>query len=215
MPPWIDLTGQRFGRLLVVAESVPRGRPSRWTCQCDCGVRKSVSIGELRSGGTVSCGCLKRDRLTTHGKHATATYRAWVSMIQRCTNPRSQSWDLYGARGITVSDRWKTFEAFLADMGECPRGLSIDRIDNDRGYEPDNCRWVTPLEQARNRRTTRVNEQLALEILGRYEYCGSGKVVADQVRLPYRTVLAVIHGDTWAELSRPWRKPEVVNVACG
>ena len=87
------------------------------------------------------------------GRTASATYNIWAAMIQRCTNPKSRDWRLYGARGITVCERWRKFENFLADMGTKPDGLSIDRIDNDGNYEPGNCRWATALEQARNKRT--------------------------------------------------------------
>lgn len=161
----IDLTGQRFGRLVVV-ERGPNSHNGKiqWYCDCDCGKRRVlVSRHNLRSGDTKSCGCLKLDflraKLTTHGHSRrnakTRTYQCWVNMTTRCQspqgthNPKNQN---YQTGGIRVCDRWKIFENFLADMGECPPGCSIDRISNELGYFKENCRWATPTQQSRNRR---------------------------------------------------------------
>lgn len=151
-----DLTGQRFGRLRVVAFSHHAGtqRKPFWRCVCDCGAETTVNGQPLRNGLIRSCGCLKRDlsvqRATKHGGHGTRTYRSWKAMRERCHNPSGTHYHHYGGRGITVCEQWKDFSAFLADMGECPAGLTIDRIDGNGNYEPGNCRWATATQQSRN-----------------------------------------------------------------
>lgn len=157
----IDLTGQRFGRLTVVtqAKALPSGR-ARWECRCDCGGSGAYQSDYLRNGRTRSCGCLRAEMVARrnrdeapHGKHGSGVYKTWRAMIGRCEHPGNASFVRYGARGITVCDRWRqSFPDFYADMGDRPEGRSLDRIDNDKGYEPGNCRWATTAEQMRNRR---------------------------------------------------------------
>ena len=144
--------GERFGRLVAVAPCATSTLKCR--CRCDCGTVKQVRAYSLRAGTTRSCGCL----YTRHGyggKHKSGTYSSWANMISRCTN-KNHSWANYGGRGITVCKRWLKFENFLSDMGECPLGHSIDRRDNSLGYKPGNCRWTTPKQQARNKRTNKL-----------------------------------------------------------
>lgn len=157
-PDFIDLSGRRFGRWTVVRvsqESPPRR--IKWDCRCDCGGERSVFGASLRDGRSKSCGCLQRevaraagDRTRTHGMTNTSTYHIWCGMIARCHNERAKDFYRYGAVGITVCDRWRDFENFLADMGPRPPGLTLDRCDNSKGYSQDNCRWATYGEQVRN-----------------------------------------------------------------
>lgn len=121
---------------------------------CDCGVKKEIRIGNVKSGASLSCGCLQIESISTHGMHNHALYKVWTAMLQRCNNQSNKRFKSYGGRGITVCDEWIKFENFYKDMGDRPSDShSIDRKDNNKGYNKDNCRWATPLEQSRNRRS--------------------------------------------------------------
>ena len=152
----LDLTGKKFGRWSVIKKQERRGLYGSvpWLCQCDCGVQRDIVASTLVDGRSRSCGCWKSEKARTHGKSRTAIYELWSGMLKRCSNTNSEQYANYGGRGIQVCERWKKFENFYADMGECPAGHSLDRIDNNGNYEPRNCRWATQKQQVRNKQNT-------------------------------------------------------------
>ena len=152
-----DLTGQTFGRLTAINYVDTYKEHARWLCQCSCGGTVIVPAYQLRRGNTKSCGCILREMTTKHGMFGTATYNTWCSMIQRCFNSSYHGFNDYGGRGITVCERWSTsFENFVADMGVRPPETSIDRIDVNGNYEPENCRWASRSVQSINQRRNKT-----------------------------------------------------------
>ena len=155
----IEMIGKRFGRLLVIEESkVNRHGAVMWLCKCDCGMNKIIRGAHLRNGGIKSCGCFSQEKATKHGMYGTPVYVVWGHMLQRCTNPKDKEYKNYGGRGITICRSWFDFVKFYADMGEKPKGLSIERRNNELGYNKKNCYWATPTMQSRNRRKNIQNK---------------------------------------------------------
>jgi len=213
---FIDLTGQKFGRLTVIekAEKTKHGA-TKWRCKCECGNETFVISDELRKGATQSCGCYKKEiskilakehiagKNKTHGKTGTLIYKEWSEMKRRCFNSHDTSFQYYGARGITVCEKWKNdFEAFYEDVSKLPNfgkeGYSLNRIDNNGNYEPDNVGWANDITQANNRRTTILinynNKKYPLSELARMYRVSSKKL--------YKRYI-VLHWDIEKALNTP------------
>lgn len=188
-----DMTGLVFGKLTVLHED---GRAYNgcvlWMCKCACGNFTVRSSSVLRLGKAASCGCLARQTrfATKHGKTDTRIYNIWCGMVQRCTNPNKDTWKYYGGRGITVCERWQSFARFYEDMGDVPEGMSLERMDNDRGYEPSNCRWASRTEQMRNRSNTKM-----LTFEGRTQPLLAW---AEEVDIPSRVIATRIYTHKWS-----------------
>jgi hypothetical protein len=159
-----DRTGERYGRLIAVSYDGYRNSQAFWKCKCDCGNIVVVNTDSLRRGTTNSCGCLRKEitstRMLVHGhakrqKGKSSEYMTWQAMKKRCLNSNDKSYTDYGGRGIKVCDRWMAFENFIRDMGPRPRGHSLERMDVNGDYCPENCKWIPISEQSKNQRTTR------------------------------------------------------------
>ena len=158
----------KYGRLTVLGESPDRSSDGRvmWRCRCDCGTEIVRIAKAVKSGNTKSCGCINKERLTAqnkatakHGMTGTRAHTAWINMQERCLNPNHNSYHRYGGRGVKICQRWlDSFTNFHDDMGDPPKGMSLDRIDVDGDYEPSNCRWATDEEQSNNRENNRYLE---------------------------------------------------------
>lgn len=157
MNPPKDETGRWYGRLFVERKVASRKGYAMFECVCDCGKRTIVAGAWLRAGNTSSCGCAIGGTAShghSCGHRVTRTYESWTNMKTRCSNPNVAAYKYYGARGVKVCKRWLSFSNFLADMGECPDGYSIERINVNGNYTPKNCKWIPLEEQSKNRRSS-------------------------------------------------------------
>lgn len=187
----IDLTGKKFGRLTVVSENGKRNGRTHWDCLCDCGRQSIIDGSKLRSGHTKSCGCLKKEYVSNigdkgnikHGMYKHPLFKIWIGIKERCYNKKRAAYSNYGGRGITVCPEWlNDFQAFYdwAMANGWEKGLTIDRIDNNGNYTPENCRWATRKLQARNQRSN-----------SHIEYNGRTKILiewCEELNLHYDTV---------------------------
>lgn len=202
----LDLKDREFGRWTVIKrlENTKYGN-TRWLCECECGNIKKVPGSRLLTGSSQSYGCLRRDNLIKHGHAAvgnkTRTYKTWVSMFQRCNNPKNRNYKHYGARGIKVCERWYSFECFLKDMGERPKGLTLDRKNNDGSYEPGNCRWATQEKQCRNSRLSKLYP-LKVQVIKKLlkESKLMQKEIAEIFHVEPMTISNVNTGKTWGDI---------------
>lgn len=205
----IDLTGKRFGRLTVIRQDGnTKNGSAKWLCICDCGNHKTIKGVNLRNGQTTSCGCYQKEQVMrfgnvykpTHGHSRERLYRVWKSMLHRCLSVHSSSYDSYGGRGIKVCEEWREYDVFKewALNNGYSEGLSIDRIDVNGNYCPDNCKFSTTKEQANNKRSN-----VFVEINGESKTIAQW---AEYAGLPYETVRQRIKvGKTGADILKPKR----------
>ena len=194
-----DLTNLRFNKLLVLCEGKNRPHSRLWLCLCDCGNTKLIQHSNLTTGHSKSCGCQRPKGLKhhnyKHGKTGSQTYNKWRGMHQRCNDVNSEKYPIYGGRGITICKRWNEYLNFLTDMGICPKGLSLGRIDNNGNYEPSNCRWENAYQQQNN---TRKNRNIT--------YHNTTLTIAQwsrKVSIPYKCL--------WKRLKNGWAIKDALN----
>lgn len=183
---WKDITGNQF-QFLTVLGYLGKGK---WHCRCECGNTKIVSTAKLNNGHVKSCGCLAKTNAIKHNATGTREYITWTNIKARCTNPNNKAYKNYGGRGIAICDTWlNSFEVFYRDMGDCPKGFSIERKDNNKGYYKENCIWASAKTQSMNRRSNFI-----------VNYRGEDKPLkqwCEDLKLDYKKVFARIKQLGW------------------
>ena len=206
-----DMIGKTFGWLTVISVGQPyinptsKNKTKRYSVVCRCGNKKDMVKGVLNNPKTKSCGCysaqlasINGKKKKTHGLIKSKTYKSWQSMKERCYNKKASNYLYYGEKGITVCQEWvNSFEGFLKDMGERPDGKTLDRIDGDKDYHIENCRWASPKEQARNRRSTKISEDVALKIREMFDGGIKTRVIADKYDISCDYVRLIGKRERW------------------
>jgi hypothetical protein len=193
----VMLTGQKLGRWLVGnAFTHPTRGERMYHCVCECGVKKEIKHTHLNTGKSRSCGCA----WTTHGMSESNEYKVWDSMVSRCHRQAHHAFKNYGARGIFVCDKWRTFEGYYADMGVQPKGMTLERIDNAQGYSKDNCTWASRTEQSRNRRTTKLDAVKVASIKRLLIDKVSQQKIADMFLVTRSNIAHIAQNLTWREV---------------
>lgn len=210
MKPMIDMTGQRFGRLVALRYSDKNDGRMAWVCQCDCGTIKEIRGFMLRQGKSKSCGCLRDEKMAAglhrrHGQYGSPAHTSWSAMMQRCYSPNDPVYARYGGSGISVCERWHKFENFFADMGDRPQGKTLDRWPDQKGnYQPGNCRWATPTEQSNN-----LSNNFKVMYRGK-EY--TLRELSDETGVPYVTLRHRIYARGW-DVDRALSEPKAKRIS--
>lgn len=204
-----NIEGRRFFMLEAVCKVQTRVKSTNahWYCLCDCGNGKVINASKLTTGKTKSCGCFgeayKSIIKRKHGKYGTPEYQAWASMLDRCSNSKSASYKNYGERGIFVCDEWRNFEVFYRDMGDRPsKRHSIDRIDNEDGYHPANCKWSLPHEQQQNTRQTKFSKSDIVKIAELRNQGLLYREIAEIYQCSESAIGLIIRGERWLNVRR-------------
>jgi hypothetical protein len=199
-----DLTNRKFGRWTVIARGpnwkTSSQSSSRWFCRCECGTERVVHGAHLVQGRSKSCGCINFRHGWARRRNVAPEYEIWLGMKRRCFKPKNSGYKYYGAKGVTVCQRWlDSFANFMADMGPRPKGMSIERKDSKGNYEPGNCRWATQTEQARNQRDTTMNMETAREIRRLYSTGKKPMQISRTLGVRWLIVKQICLGKTWKE----------------
>lgn len=202
MAPPAFLVGKTFGKLTVISQTErPAGYKTQgkwWLCRCECGKEIPVQTGQLNFGRVTQCKWCRSHRHTVGGE--TKTYRTWRSMRERCGNPNSVAYQRYGGSGITVCERWGKLENFIEDMGLRPEGMTLDRIDGTKGYEPSNCRWATRVQQARNQSNNKLDEGKVRQIKRLIVQGRSEPAIAREFGISHGYVNNLKKGKAWSDI---------------